>query len=66
MIRSLCHAPEWYLICYFYFCGTPRAASTENLMNKKKKWIETAITWVGYSVVVIGVIILLILLRQQN
>jgi len=44
----------------------PRAASTENLMNKKKKWIETAITWVGYSVVVIGVIILLILLRQQN
>jgi hypothetical protein len=35
-------------------------------MNKKKKWIETAIAWAGYSSVVIGVILLLILLRQQG
>jgi hypothetical protein len=33
-------------------------------MNKKMKWIETAIAWAGYSSVVIGVILLLILLRQ--
>jgi len=35
--------------------------------EQKKKWIETAIAWVGYSVVVIGVLaLLLILLRQQG
>ena len=34
--------------------------------NKKKKRIETAIAWAGYSIVVIGVILLLILLRQQS
>jgi len=35
--------------------------------EQKKKWIETAIARVGYSVVVIGVLaLLLILLRQQG
>jgi hypothetical protein len=36
-------------------------------MDEQKKWIETAIAWVGYSVVVIGVLALLLtLLRQQG
>jgi hypothetical protein len=36
-------------------------------MEQKRKWIDTAIAWVGYSAVVIGVLaLLLILLRQQT
>jgi hypothetical protein len=35
--------------------------------EQKKKWIETTIVWVGYSVVVIGALaLLLILLRHQR
>jgi len=34
--------------------------------EQKKKWIETAIAWVGYSVVVIGVLALLLFLLQQQ
>jgi hypothetical protein len=33
--------------------------------EQKKKWIETAIAWVGYSVVVIGVLALLLILLQH-
>jgi len=34
--------------------------------EQKKKWIETAIAWVGYSVVVISVLALLLFLLQQQ
>jgi hypothetical protein len=34
--------------------------------EQKKKWIDTAIAWVGYSVVVIGVLTLLLILVQQQ
>ena len=34
--------------------------------EQKKKWIETTIVWVGYSVVVIGALALLLILLRTS